>query len=226
MLSARVTWNLKTVFTIYILRLAVGLILVRLLYPLLFVAHSAVIEITDRLVMIGLVWLVIRQSRGNFSELGVSWDHLFANTLKGIGAGVFLLAISVFSERLYTTVLFLSPSQHPLVAQVEQASSWEQLLSPLFLAGVAAPVAEETFYRLFTFLPFKEKWGLWSGAVASAAIFALMHFNLYWLAEMIVVGVGLALLYYQTGSLLSAVVAHSVINSTKLLLLFYGISLT
>jgi hypothetical protein len=53
----------------------------------------------------------------------------------GLGAGAVLLAVSLFSERIYTTVLLISPTQHPLVALVEQAYSWRDLALPLFLAG-------------------------------------------------------------------------------------------
>lgn len=225
MLAAKIPWNLKEVLSVHILRLVVGLLLVRLLYPLLFSATSFVVELTDRLVVIALVWITVRKYHQNFAELGLSFKNLGANVLKGLLAGCLLLGVSLFSERMYTTVLFLTPSQHPLVAQVQDAATLQQLAIPLFLAGLAAPVAEEVLYRFFTFLPLKERWGLFGGAVLSAAIFALMHFNAYWLAEIIVVGVGLALLYYWTGSLVSSIVAHSFINTSKVLLIFFGIPL-
>ena len=69
----------------------------------------------------------------------------------------------------------------------------------------------------------KDQWGIWGGAAASSLVFALMHFNLYWLGEIMVVGFGLALLYYWSGSLVSAIVAHSIINTAKILMIFFGI---
>ncbi|HEY3423530.1 MAG TPA: type II CAAX endopeptidase family protein [Negativicutes bacterium] len=225
MLTARVSWNLKAVVSIHVLRLIMGLVLVRVLYPFLFTITPLLVEVTDRLVVVILVCLAVRQYHGDWHELGLSLKHVPRHIGQGLAAGMVLLGISLFSERLYATVLFLTPSQHPLLALVENSLSWRDLMIPLFLAGLAAPVAEEILYRLFTFLPLKERWGLWGGAFASAAIFALMHFNAYWLAELIIVGVGLALLYYQTGSLISSMVAHSFINSAKILMLFFGLPL-
>lgn len=225
MLPNKAGWTLKTVLVVHVLRLLVGLVLVRFLYPLLFVATPNFIEITDRIVVMALVFITVHKYQPNLKQLGLSLDHVVRDIAAGIGAGIMLLFVSLYSERLYTTVLFLSPSQHPLVAQVENAASWQQLLMPIFLAGLAAPVAEEALYRLFTFLPLKERWGLWGGAFGSAVIFALMHFNAYWLAEMMVVGMGLALLYYWTGSLISAIVAHSFINTAKMLMLFLGVTI-
>lgn len=226
MLSVKAAWNLKAVVMIYILRLLVGMVLVRLIYPLMFTVTPSLVEITDRVVVIVLVVAAVWQYQGSFKELGLSLNKPVRSIITGLAAGAVLLAVSLFSERIYTTALFVSPSQHPLVVQAEKAIGWQDLLLPLFLAGLAAPVAEEIMYRLFTFLPLKDRWGVWGGAIASSAIFALMHFNAYWLAEMIVVGTGLALLYYYTGSLISAIVAHSFINTTKIIMIFLGLPLT
>ncbi len=226
MLPAKVPWNLTDVAIVYFLRIAAGLLLVRGIFPLFFTGSSPFfIEIADRLIMIGLVLFIIRKHREKLETFGLSLAKLGRNIGAGIIAGALLLGVSVYSERLYATALFAEPVQHPLVAQVQQAFSWHQLLIPLLLAGLAAPIAEEVLYRLFTFLPLKEKFGLWGGAIASGVIFALLHFNAYWLAEMVVVGVGLALLYYWTGSLVSSIVAHSFINTSKIIILFLGIPL-
>ena len=223
MLSTKVPWTIKTVLSVHILRFIMGLVLVRLLYPLFFTVDSFTAEMTDRIVVILIVWWVVHKHGFSFSQLSLSTEQLGKNLIWGIGAGFLLLAVSVYSERLYSAVLLLTPTQHPLVEQVQKAFSWYQLAIPLLLAGIMAPVAEEVLYRLFTFLPMKDQWGIWGGAAASSLVFALMHFNLYWLGEIMVVGFGLALLYYWSGSLVSAMVAHSIINTTKILMIFFGI---
>ena len=221
----KATWNLRAVLSVHVLRLAIGMLIVRFVYPLFFAAGSTVIELTDRLLVIVLVLWMIRHTKGHPSELGLSFANWGRNITKGLAGGAALLVISLYSERLYTTLLLVSPAQHPIVAQVQAAFSWQQLIVPLFLAGVAAPVAEEILYRLFTFLPFKDKWGVWGGALASAAVFALFHFNAYWLAEMIIVGMGFALLYVWTGSLLTPITAHSFINTSKIVMMYLGVPL-
>lgn len=189
----------------------------------MFEASSFWVEVTDRLVIVTLVWVAVRKHKSGFAQLRLSSRHLAVNVFWGLAAGMGLLSISTYSERLYTSVRMLSPSQHPLVSAVQTASNWQEIRLPLFLAGFAAPVAEEILYRLFTFLPLKDRYGLMGGALVSAGIFALFHFNPYWLPEMLIVGVGLALLYYRTGSLVSSIVAHSFINSSKIVMLFMGL---
>lgn len=225
MLLSKAPWSLRDVALIHFMRLAVGFVVIRFVYPFFFAAPPPVVEVTDRLVVVGLVWFALRRHGASLAAWGLSLARPLRDVATGLGAGAALLVVSMFTGRLYTTVLFLSPTQHPLVAAVEQAVSWRDLALPLFLAGLAAPVAEEVLYRLFTFTPLRDRFGLWIGAVGSAAIFALFHFNPYWLGEMLVVGTGLALLYHWTGSLLASIAAHSFINTTKLVMLFYNVPL-
>ncbi|SDE86228.1 CPBP family intramembrane glutamic endopeptidase [Sporomusa acidovorans] len=221
----KATWNLRAVLSVHVLRLAAGVLLVRLVYPSFFNASPFVIEMTDRLLVLALVLWTVRHTKGDLAALGLSLNNWGTNVLKGVAGGAVLLLISLYSERIYTTMLLVSPAQHPIVAQVQAALSWQQLILPLFLASVAAPVTEEILYRLFTFLPLKDKWGLWGGALLSAAIFALFHFNAYWLVEMMIVGIGFALLYVWTGSLLTAITAHSFINTSKIVMMYFGVPL-
>lgn len=221
----KATWDLKAVLSVHILRIAVGIIIVRLVYPLFFEASSFVIEVTDRLIVLALVVWKVHNTKGDLASLGFSLNNWGTNVARGLVGGAALLFVSLYSERLYTTVLLVEPAQHPLVAQVQAAVHWQQLIIPLFLAGIAAPVTEEMLYRMFTFLPLKEKWGLWGGALMSAAIFALFHFNAYWLVEMIIVGIGFALLYFWTGSLVTSITAHSFINTSKIVMMYLGVPL-
>ncbi|BBB92380.1 MAG TPA: CPBP family intramembrane metalloprotease [Methylomusa anaerophila] len=218
----KAVWGLKAVLSVHFLRIAAVYFFVRFVYSPLFNASPPVIELIDRIVIIALVLWQVRAAGAKLPDIGLSFSYAGRNVLRGLAGGLVLLGVSLFSERLYTTVLMLSPSQHPLVQQVEKAVSWQQLAIPLFLAGVAAPVAEEMLYRLFTFLPLKDRWGLWAGTLMSAGIFALFHFNAYWLVEMVAVGAGLALLYYWSGSLITSIVAHSFINTSKIIMVFLG----
>ena len=220
-----VRWQLRDVFFIYFLRLAIGLLLVQFVFPVAWTASTVIVELTDRLVILLLIYGVVKRCGSTWSELGITSKYLFSSVLWGLLTGLVLLFVSLYSERMFTTLLLLTPSQHPLVTLVEASHSWQDLLVPLFLAGVAAPITEELLYRMVTFLSLTKRFGLVIGLLGSAFIFAIMHFNLFWLTEMMIVGVGLALLYYKTGSLISAIVAHSFVNSSKILMIYFGFPL-
>mgnify|MGYP006173701285 CR=1 FL=1 len=46
------------------------------------------------------------------------------------------------------------------------------------VALIAAPVAEEVFFRGFLFAGFARRYGFWVGALVSAVVFALVHLEL------------------------------------------------
>jgi uncharacterized protein len=224
-MELRARWKLRDVFAVYFLRLACGLLLVRYIFPVTWSASAWIVELTDRLIVLVLVYIVVRRESSSWQEIGVRSKKMGLQIGWGLFVGSLLLGISIYSEKVFTTLLFVSPSQHPLVSLVELAHSWQDLVIPLFLAGIAAPITEEVLYRMFTFLPLTKRFGVTLGSLGSAVIFAAMHFSIFWLAEMMIVGVGLALLYYKTRSLVSAVVAHSFINTSKILMIYFGLPL-
>lgn len=221
----RARWGLRDVFAVYFLRLACGLLLVRYIFPVTWSASAWTVELADRLIVLMLVYIVVRREGSSWNEMGIKSKKWGRQIGWGLFVGLLLLGMSIYSEKMFTTLLFVSPTQHPLVSLVEAAHSWQDLVVPLFLAGIAAPITEEVLYRMFTFLPLTKRFGVAIGSLGSAVIFAVMHFSIFWLAEMLIVGIGLALLYYKTRSLMSAIVAHSFINTSKILMIYFGFPL-
>lgn len=83
-----------------------------------------------------------------------------------------------------------------------------------FLATVvAAPIAEEVFFRGFLLPAFAVQWGFVPAAFASALLFGLTHVSLGLLAPAFVSGLILAWLYRRTGSLWNCILAHGIQNS-------------
>lgn len=225
MLQKKVPWDIWIVVTVHGLRILIGWLILRVVFPWIGINQPTLIEITDRLVIIFLVWTLVRRHRDQFAAFGLVSASWRRDILTGLIAGGGLLMISMYSERLYTSLSITVPSQHPLVARVEEATSWQGLVVPLLLAGVMAPVVEELLYRMVTFTALRDRWGIWGGAIGSAALFAILHFNGYWLAELMIAGIGFALLYQYTGSLWSSIVAHSFVNTAKIIMLFIGVPL-
>jgi len=91
------------------------------------------------------------------------------------------------------------------------------LLVALVVGGVAAPIAEEAFFRGFLFAGLRQHVGRWSALTLSAGLFALAHVLPTSWPPIFVLGVVFALLYDQTGSIWPAVIAHGAINTLGLL---------
>jgi membrane protease YdiL (CAAX protease family) len=84
-----------------------------------------------------------------------------------------------------------------------------------FLAVLAAPIAEETFFRGFLFPALRVRWGTFWAALASGLLFAAVHFSLGSIVPFTVIGMLLAWAYVFSGSLWTAIGAHFIFNSVS-----------
>lgn len=83
-------------------------------------------------------------------------------------------------------------------------------------AIIAAPFAEELFFRGFLLPAFASQWGFVPGAVASSLLFAASHVSLGLLLPAFAAGLLLAWLYRRTSSLWPCVMAHGLQNTLAL----------
>src|SRR5262249_937790 len=88
--------------------------------------------------------------------------------------------------------------------------------------GLAAPVAEEIFFRGAQFGAFVGAGRPILGAAVTSIFFASCHLDLLNFVAFVVVGLSLAWLYRRTRSIVAAIVAHLVNNVVTFLLLFGG----
>jgi len=86
------------------------------------------------------------------------------------------------------------------------------------LALVAAPLAEETFFRGFLFPGLRNRWGTLRAALASGFFFALVHFNVGSIIPFTAIGMLLAWAYVLSGSLWMAICAHFAFNAISFLI--------
>jgi len=85
------------------------------------------------------------------------------------------------------------------------------LISACFLA----PFAEEILYRGILFRSCRNRLGVIPAALASAVVFAILHFyNGYGLVSVGIFGLACALLYSATGSLTTVIALHMLYNSS------------
>jgi membrane protease YdiL (CAAX protease family) len=82
-----------------------------------------------------------------------------------------------------------------------------------FMAIVIAPVTEELMFRGLVYGVTKRFTDRWFATIFSALMFSIIHFHVGSAPELFVLGVGFALAYEQTGSLLVPVFMHMFFNA-------------
>lgn len=135
----------------------------------------------------------------------------------GFVAGVVAWLVATGLAALATVVLqALGVEPEPQAA--EQAIA---VLDPIVVIPavvIIAPIAEEIFFRGVVFNAWLREYGVGRAMFGSALLFALIHASLVALVPILALGLGLALVYHRTRSLLVAIVMHATVNGVSVLL--------
>jgi len=148
---------------------------------------------------LGLQKLGVRRGPGNFKA-----------GLLGALAG---LAASYIAGNIVLRIadqLIRGPVEEP--KQLPTAQGAAQVILSILIVVVAAPIAEELFFRGFLYQAFRRWRGVPQGTLLSAFVFALAHVSPIIMPSIFALGVILAYLFERRGSLAANISAHMVYN--------------
>jgi membrane protease YdiL (CAAX protease family) len=162
-------------------------------------------------IAVGPLWQLSWDPRGALSHAAMAMrDYLallpWVALTMGISLGVGWL-------------LGLDPDMQDAVRLFMEARSIEQIVGFLFLACVAAPVAEELVFRGLLYPALKTRWGRPAAVVLSSVLFGAIHLHWASFLSLAVLGAVLALVFDATGRLGRAIALHAVFNTVTCALL-------
>jgi membrane protease YdiL (CAAX protease family) len=151
-----------------------------------------------------LVWLVLLRGRGvkprDIGLTGFGWRGLALVAASLIVLSVTVLALIWSLEATGLARPSWAPSQFSPTELVESIA--------------VAPLMEELLFRGFLFTGFRRYYGRRRAAVLTGAMFALVHLDWKYMVLDFVMGLVLAALYDQTGSIFPSMLAHSLWNAS------------
>lgn len=150
------------------------------------------------------------------SDLGLRRPSRGALAYAAFAAGA--LWLSAILVNVVQVSLF-GPHPQSLVVSVGAHAGPLAFALDLLTGAVIAPLAEELFYRGLIFGGLARMLPFAIAAPASALAFALPH-GLGVVAPIFVLGLGLAYVYARTGTLWAPVLAHALVNTVSLALVF------
>jgi len=165
--------------------------------------------------LVSAVWFGARRYRRGLEVLG------FRRPVRGWWTPIAVLFGAYFVLAVYVAIVELSG----LGDLTPESTLPEDVFDSPFtlpLAGVlallAAPLAEETFFRGFLFPGLRNRLGTLRAALASSLFFAALHFNLGSVIPFTVIGMLLAWAYVVSGSLWMAIGAHFAFNAISFII--------
>lgn len=182
-----------------------------------FVMVATVVQV---LIMVGTVRFIGMRRRGmSWRDLG-----LIAPTRSWVWVSLVIavLCIPLISGVTAGFQLLLghpiSSPQARLIAP--EGFTWAGAVGMVLLAGLAAPFAEEIFFRGLLYGLLRRYWGVVASVTVSALLFGAVHGILDVLPGTAVMGAVLAIAYERSGTLWVPVTIHAMYNSLSLILLF------
>ena len=139
-----------------------------------------------------------------------------------VGVAVFFVA----AVALLQLILFVFEAlgrPPPSIQQLRFPLTPLNLSLGLFLVVVAAPFAEEVFFRGFLYGSLRARLGVWPALLASSAIFGVFHLagGPILVPLLFLVGLAFALLYEWRRSLVASIAAHATFNAIGYALIVY-----
>lgn len=143
------------------------------------------------------------------------------------GLATFLIALPFVSLTNLAWLQFLKLvgydiERQPAVELVSRLGTTPWMTIFVFFAVIVAPCAEELLFRagLFRYLRTRQSKGI--ALVVPSLLFAAIHFHLPSYLPLAVLGIIFSLAYERTGTLGTAIIAHSAFNLNNLLVLLSG----
>jgi membrane protease YdiL (CAAX protease family) len=177
--------------------------------------------------MILVVYYIVRKSGGSWRSLGMRSPHprpdgrpWSTRSFLGFIAGAYftsITAVVIYNAAINALGLDdLLPSQQLPDAYFDH--DW--LVAMIgFSVVVAAPVAEEIFFRGFIFAGLRRRMPFVAAGLISGVLFSLAHTDPGLILPFTLVGLVLAFAYERTGSLYAAIGVHFIFNALSFLAL-------
>lgn len=158
-----------------------------------------------------LIWIIKKIRNWKWTDFGWQGVPLRIFLSKVLGLYALTWVFNIF----YTFAIFnygFTPPETDVYSKLLGQVTWYTLILNLLLAGVLAPIVEETLFRGVIFGSLQAYFGKWTAAVLSAVIFSALHFQAYGFFPRFVLGMVLVYLYDKYKSLYPSVALHALNN--------------
>ncbi|MGE5073738.1 MAG: lysostaphin resistance A-like protein [Anaerolineae bacterium] len=212
--SVRDAWvgAVLMVVLLFLTALAAGLLLRSELLPSALKRYSITVEfaapIAVELANLAPVLAILAWRRAGLRTLGFRGFDV-----KALALGCGLTAVTYMVIMVYgaTLTAFHIQTQGEKVFEILRTA--KAPLGYVVAAVIAAPLAEETFFRGFLFQGLRQKYGWNIAALLSSSLFAAMHLELAALLPTFLLGYLLAFVYHRSNSLWPGIILHFLVNS-------------
>jgi len=174
------------------------------------------------------LWIVIYQIKSLNGEFTFKKDYLQFNffpikyaIIQGIKGWLTIVPFVLLISLIMNSLIDNQNGSNPLLEIVlNNKNNYLSFFLLFVTTTLLAPLFEEIIFRGILLPTLSRDFGVISGIIVSAFIFALAHLSLGEMPPLFILGIGLAITRIASGSLFSSVIMHSLWNGLTFLNLF------
>ena len=140
--------------------------------------------------------------------------------IQGIKGWLTIIPFVLLISLIMNSLIDNQNGSNPLLEIVLNNNNYLSFILLFLTTTLLAPLFEEIIFRGILLPTLSRDFGVISGIIVSAFIFALAHLSLGEMPPLFVLGIGLGITRIASGSLFSSVIMHSLWNGLTFLNLF------
>lgn len=157
------------------------------------------------------IMVVSRYYNATPGDIGLTLKSFKKNLVIGLVGGLLILVVGSLTQ--LGIKYFLGESHDDShVQMLKMSKDTISFFVGSFASVLLAPLSEEIFWRGFAYTIFKKHYGKIAAVLLSSLLFAGLHLDIWNAPLFFIMGIGFALLFERTGSLISGMTAHTIIN--------------
>lgn len=164
------------------------------------------------------IMVISRYYNASPADIGLTLKSFKKNVVIGLVGGLSILVIVSLAHHGITYLLGESHDDAH-VRMLKMSKDSIRFFVGSFSTVLLAPLSEEIFCRGFAYTIFKKNYGKIAGVILSSLLFAGLHLDIWNAPYFFILGIGFALLFERTNSLVPGITAHTVINLSTVCLI-------
>lgn len=166
--------------------------------PIYFVFFDILFALAMLVSKVPLLYFLSKRSTNTFTKIiGTRWI--------GIETCLWLIALAIAGRVLYEQILYTIGLSVP--ADIAKQPEWTTTLIRAITSMIFAPILEEVFYRGFCLNGLRKRYGTLFAVLITSTLFSIAHVPGD-LVSVLLLGLGTALVYINTGSIYAPIAVH------------------
>lgn len=169
-------------------------------------------EVFDGVFIILLIYIALNKYSAKIQDIGINFNNLLRSVFCGFIAGITLWFVFGLIDDFVTSYVDKRQITHYFLEEYIKTDKSIHKFLFIVVGCFITPISEEALYRGLIYTVFKHNFRKSVAIILTSLLFSMEHFNIVLIPSIFIGSVVLIFLYEYNNSLISPIIAHSIIN--------------